>query len=282
MNGQILKIGVVAPGSPLKKEAADRVYALAKNIYADRSPDIVFHPQCFSSHGHFAGTDEERATAFLDIANDPSFEAVWFARGGYGAARLLDRIIPNLTAAAKIKTYLGYSDAGSLLGALYAEGLQRIVHGPMPTDINREDGDKAVARALRYLVDGAAESLEPTPKPNARLAAFNITILSHLIGTRHQPDLTGHVLMVEDVSEHLYSIDRSLCHITANDNIRKTTGLMMGRCADIPENVPAFGQTVEDIAQHWCDVSGIPYLGRADIGHDVDNKIVPFGDLLTS
>ena len=84
-------------------------------------------------------------------------------------------------------------------------------------------------------------------------------------------------LMLEEVSEYLYAIDRALFHITSNPDIRKVSGMMLGRCSDIPGNDPPFGQSEEEIARHWCSVSGIRYLGRADIGHDTQNKIVPFG-----
>jgi muramoyltetrapeptide carboxypeptidase len=66
-------------------------------------------------------------------------------------------------------------------------------------------------------------------------------------------------------------------HVTSNPDIRRVAGLKLGRCSNIPGNDPPFGQTEEEIAQHWCTMSGIKYLGRADIGHDADNKVVPFG-----
>jgi len=75
------RIGVVAPASRMSAEVAEKVPALAARRYPDRTPEIVFHPQCFASHGHFAGDDDTRARAFLDVANDASFDAVWFARG---------------------------------------------------------------------------------------------------------------------------------------------------------------------------------------------------------
>ena len=109
------------------------------------------------------------------------------------------------------------------------------------------------------------------------VVAFNITILSQLLGTPLQPDLTGHVIMLEDVSEYLYRIDRALFHITSNPAVRKAAGIRLGRCSDIPDNDPDFGQDEEQIVRYWCDRSGIAYLGRADIGHDAENKIVPFG-----
>ena len=282
MNGQTLKIGIVAPGSPLREEAADRVQALAASLFPDHTPDLLFHPQCFDRWGHFAGTDEQRAGALVEYANDETIDAIWFARGGYGACRLLDLTIPNLNGHARRKTFLGYSDAGSLLGALYAAGFRRLAHGPMPTDINREDGEKAVARALQFLVRGDHATLEASVTATTKAVAFNSTILAHLVGTPHLPDLAGHILMLEDVSEYAYRIDRTLWQITSCPAIRTVAGIKLGRFSDIPDNDPDFQQTEEDIATHWCAVSGIPYLGRADIGHDVDNKIVPFGAHVTS
>lgn len=272
-----LRIGVVAPSSRIEPALAEKVKETAAALYPDGAPEIHFHPQCFLSSGHFAGDDATRAQAFAEIANDERFDAVWFARGGYGSCRLIDGLLPKLSDAARRKTYLGYSDAGSILAALYVQGFDRLAHGPMPADITRNGGETAVQRALAYLVDGADASLEPTVSPSTRTAAFNITILSNLLGTAFQPDLSGHILMLEDVSEHMYRIDRSFFHITSNPEIRRVAGIMLGRCGDIPPNEPDFGQSEEDVAEHWCEVSGIPYLGRADIGHDADNKVVPFG-----
>jgi muramoyltetrapeptide carboxypeptidase len=277
MNRDRLKIGVVAPGSRIEPGVEEAVVRLAATLYPACPPDIRFHPQCFLSAGHFAGDDGTRAQAFLDVANDPSVQVLWFARGGYGACRLAERLLPDLGAAARRKVYLGYSDAGVLLAALYRAGFARLAHGPMPRDIVRPGGEAAIRRALAFLTDNAADSLEPSITPANPTAAFNITVLSHLIGTPLQPDLAGHVVMLEEVGEQLYRIDRALCHITSNREIRKTAGLMLGRCSNVPDNRPAFGQSEDEIVRHWCARSGIPYLGRADIGHDADNKIVPFG-----
>ena len=265
---------MVATASRLEPAMAERVTKLA----AERFPEVelVFHPQCWLSCGHFAGDDATRAAAFAEVANDPAFDALWFGRGGYGSARIAEPALPKLGPAARRKTYLGYSDAGMLLAALYTCGFE-VAHGPMPADLNREGGEEAVKRSLAYLMARDPAALEPSVSPGTPTAAFNITILSHLIGTPFLPDLAGHVVMLEEVSEYMYRIDRALLHITSNPLLRNVAGVRLGRCSAIPENDPDFGQTEEDIARHWCEVSGIPYLGRADIGHDSDNKIVPFG-----
>jgi muramoyltetrapeptide carboxypeptidase len=270
-----MRIAVVAPGSRLDPAIAERTQKLAYSLYPEL--EIAFHPQCFRSWGHFAGTDEERANAFLEAANDKAIDAVWFARGGYGAGRVALRALHRLNDDAARKAYLGYSDAGALLAALYTLAYRDVAHGPMPADLNREGGEEAVERALAYLVTRNPATLEPTVSPEIPTAAFNITILSHLICTPFQPDLAGHVLMLEEVSEYMYRIDRALLHILSSPLIRGIAGIRLGRCSLIPENDPDFGQSEEEITHYWCETFGIPYLGRADIGHDVANKVVPFG-----
>jgi hypothetical protein len=105
------RIGVVAPASRMSPEVAERVPTLARSLYPDRTPEIVFHPQCFASHGHFAGDDETRARAFLDIANDESYDAVWFRRGGYGSFRMVEAVMCRLTEPSRRKCKIaGNSD----------------------------------------------------------------------------------------------------------------------------------------------------------------------------
>jgi muramoyltetrapeptide carboxypeptidase len=143
----------------------------------------------------------------------------------------------------------------------------------MPGDIRRAGGAEAVLRSLHWLAgDRAGE--EPTQDGRPR-AAFNLTTLAMLCGTPLMPDLTGHVVMVEEVSEHLYAVDRLFFHITAQ--LAGIAGLRLGRISEVPENDVPFGADEEAIARNWCARTGIPYLGRADIGHDIANRIVPFG-----
>ena len=272
-----MRVGVVAPSSRFSEAAAERVRELA----AERHPamEIVFHPQCFLTHNHFAGSDAARAEAFVEYANDPAFDALWFARGGYGACRIAIDAVAALAPAAIDKVYLGYSDAGSLLAGLYRAGFPRVAHGPMPQDALRDGGEAAVGRALAWLERGEPAGLEPSLTPGRRHAAFNVTVFGLLLGTPLEPDLADHVLLLEEVSEHTYRTDRAMFHITANPAARRLAGIRFGRCVDVPENDPDFGESGEDVVRFWCGRAGIPYLGAADIGHDSANKIVPFGPL---
>lgn len=266
-----IRIAICAPATPITRNDAARVLALAAAEFPELA--LHFHDQCFAREGHFAGSDAVRLAAFLDCANDPAFAGVWFARGGYGSNRIAEDAIAQLGPAAVEKAWLGYSDLGYLLAGLYHAGIGRPAHGPMVGDGRRENGDAALRRSLGWLRgdrDGLESGLDDRPT-----VAFNLTTLAMLCGTPLMPDLAGHVVLVEEVSEHLYAIDRSFFHVTAQ--LRGVAGLRLGRVSDIPENDRDFGADVEAIARHWCARHTIPWLGGADIGHDSENRIVPFG-----
>ncbi|PNU05361.1 LD-carboxypeptidase [Novosphingobium guangzhouense] len=267
------RIAVCAPSTPITREDAERVSALALAEFP--GVELVIHDQCFAVEGHFAGSDEARLDALVECANDPSFDAIWFARGGYGACRIAETALSRMNHAAGAKTYLGYSDAGYLLGGLYRERIGKPVHGPMLADVRRAGGDDAVRRALAFL-SGGGEGIEPSLATERHsVAAFNLMTLAMLGGTRLMPGLANHVVMVEEVSEYLYAIDRLFFHATAH--LGGIAGLRLGRVSDVPENDRPFGADAQQIARYWCERHSIAFLGTADIGHDGANKIVPFG-----
>ena len=270
-----MKIGICAPSTPFSRPDAARVTILAEKEYPEAR--LVWHDQCFAEDGHFAGDDAMRLAAFTGLANDDSIDAIWFVRGGYGAARIAEDAVRQLGDTARDKVYLGYSDCGNLLGALYREGIGFPAHGPMPTDIRRHGGEVAVRRALDWLVRQDHTALASTIEPGQKYAAFNLMTLSMMIGTPIMPDLSGHILMIEEISEYLYAFDRAMFNVTSHLADKNLKGLLLGRVSDVPENDRPFGEEADMIAQRWCERTGIAYLGHADIGHDVDNKIVPFG-----
>jgi muramoyltetrapeptide carboxypeptidase len=271
------RIAIVAPGRRLDPDHRPALEQIARRHYDDAALELIFHPQCFLSDGHFAGPDEARLDAFVETANDDSIDAVWFARGGYGACRIADDALKRLTPTAKTKTYLGYSDMGYLLAALMSFGCPRVAHGPMPADIARRGGDVAFTRGLRFLMGDTQDTLEPHVGAAAANVAFNIIVLAAMQGSAYAPDLSGWVLMLEDVGEYEYRIDRALYQISRHRSFPALAGVRLGRVSDIPINDIAFGKTAEQIVQFWCARAGVAFLGGADIGHDAENKIVPFG-----
>lgn len=267
-----MRVRLCAPSTPFDPDDAARVAALAGDY-----PGVTldFHPQCFEVAGHFAGPDESRLAAFLECANDPDCDAVWFARGGYGAVRIAEAALHGLGPAAQGKLFLGYSDAGTMLGALYRAQIGHPVHAPMPSDIRRAGGEAAVRRTLAWLAgDRSGEEPGIDAQPHV---AFNLMTLAMLVGTPLMPNLGGHVVLIEEVAEHLYAVDRLLFHVTAALAPMGVAGIRLGRVSQVPENDRAFGSEPVAMVGYWCERHGIAFLGLADIGHDIANRIVPFG-----
>ena len=267
-----MKFAVVAPSCTLKPEAAEAVAAI---VAARGDCELIIDPQCFLSDGHFAGSDAERLGALRELMADPTVDAVWFARGGYGSNRIAEAAVADLPDAARAKTYLGYSVDGFLLAAFDRAGL-KVAHGPMPQDVLRDGGETAIARALDWLVRRDTAALEPGLTAGRRAMAFNLTVLSSLLGTGLEPDFTGADLLIEDVAEHDYRIDRAMFHVTGSAAVRRCAAIRMGRMSDIPDNDPPFGSDAAAIVADWCERAGITLGEPADIGHDAANRVVPF------
>ncbi|MEE4208662.1 MAG: LD-carboxypeptidase [Parvularcula sp.] len=259
-----MKIGVCAPARSLPADAAACLTEIAAEFPV---ADIAISPQCFLASGHFAGTDDQRADGLLALASDPSIDAIWFARGGYGSCRILPRVLSALGPEAQGKTFVGYSDTGFLLAALHAAGFPKIMHGPMVADGLRDGGESALRRVLL--------ALSGSEVPN-RAFAFNITVLAHLVGTQICPDFTGEEVWLEDIDEHLYALDRSFFTIFESGALQGAKGVRLGRISLVPENDIPFGEEPEAMIRRWCNAYRVPYLGRADIGHDSGNAVVAF------
>lgn len=270
------RIGIVGVSSILDDKMEAETLRIARELYPENTPYLEFAPRHAPS-GHFCGSDDERAADFLAFANREDLDAVWFARGGYGSGRLIENVLAGIRPEARDKDYLGYSDAGSVLAALYREGFTRLAHGPMPHDaLIYEQTGASVRRALRWLVDKDPAALEPTVDGMTPTAAFNIVILSNLAGTPWMPDLSGHVLMLEEVKEEMYRIDRCLFQLANNYFIRNVKEVRLGHWT-IKDNVPDFCMTDEAVIRYWCQRAGVPYGGRAEVGHCEANRVVPFG-----
>ena len=264
-----MRIMVVAPSCSLSPDVAGRV---AEITAARGDCELIVHPQCFAQDGHFAGSDAVRLAAVREALTDDGVDAVWLVRGGYGSNRIAEDAARDLPKAARRKVILGYSDGGFLLAALHNAGMQ-VAHGPMVQDVLRGGGEAAIGRALDWLVRGETASLEGGL--NGPAFAFNLVVLSSLMGTPLEPDFTGAELLLEEVDEEHYRIDRFLFHVTSQPGLRTLHQLRLGRCTTRPNDRP-FGGDEEAIARGWCERAGIVWGGRADIGHDASNRVVPF------
>ncbi|WP_343343134.1 LD-carboxypeptidase [Sphingomicrobium sp. XHP0239] len=264
-----MRIAIVAPSCPLDPAAVPMIAARA----AAAGVAVDVHPQCFSRAGHFAGSDAERLAAILELMANDAVDAVWCARGGYGSNRIAEAVAAQLPAGARDKAVMGFSDAGFLLSALHREGVG-VAHGPMAQDALRIGGIEAIDRAIAWLARQERSALEADLTSDRPTLAFNLEVLVSMLGTPIAPRLAGAELLIEEVAEHLYAIDRAMFMLTGQSE--RPASLRLGRVSDVPHNDPDFGEEAEAIVARWCERAGIDYRGRADIGHDAANKVVPF------
>jgi muramoyltetrapeptide carboxypeptidase len=129
-----MRVAVVAPSGRFAQDVAEPVRALA----AEHGIDLHIHDQCGRAHGHFAGTDAERLAAFVEVADDPEYDAVWFARGGYGACRIAEAAIAALGPRRARQSLSRLQRRGlPALAGLYRAGFPHFAHGPLAQDVAR-------------------------------------------------------------------------------------------------------------------------------------------------
>ena len=232
-----------------------------------------------STRGYLAGSDDERLAAFHRLAADRTLSAVFFARGGYGSLRVVDRLDWELLAAHP-RAYVGYSDLTPLLSAVVGRLGLASFHGPMvAADLARglspeEEGSLLGALAgdlpslvpvATWLVPGAAEG---------PLAGGCLSLLAAAAGTPFAPDFEGAVVLLEDLGEPLYRLDRLLTQLRLSGLLSGAAGVVVGHL-DLPAGQDP-GALVELLADRLGDL-GVPVALGASSGHSPPNLTLPLG-----
>lgn len=221
--------------------------------------------------GYLAGRDDER---LADCAPAPLLACV---RGGWGAARLLERGWSPPPG-----WLLGFSDVTSLLWAMQAAGRGGAIHGPLLTTL-ADEPDWSRERLRQLLFGEPLSPLRGTPwQPGVAegpLLVANLTVATHLLGTPWCPRLRGAVLLFEDVGEAPYRIDRMLTHWRLAGGLQQLAGLAFGSfegcdpAAD--DDRPGFG--LEEVLRERVADLGVPVLAHLPVGHGAVNAALPLG-----
>jgi len=228
------------------------------------------------SWGYLAGSDEVRFNELHH--NNNHFPLIAFARGGWGSARLLEKRQPW-----KKGWMIGFSDLTSILLARLASGFHGGVHGPLITTLGAEP-DWSKDRLKSILFGNCVADIYGDPwgggSAKGHLIAGNLTVLTHLIGTKHLPDLKESILIIEDIGEAPYRIDRMLTHLRLAGILQKVSGLGFGSftsCND-DKNVDK-NKTFEllDILKDRTQDLKIPIVSNLPIGHCHGNASLPLG-----
>lgn len=268
-------IGIFAPAGPIVDQEA---FAAGIRTLRELGFKLRFQRGLETRNtGYLAGHDDERAQEIMDLWRDPEVKALVAARGGYGCLRLLDLIDFDLVAGMP-KRLIGFSDLTTLHAAILAKTNQLTLHGPMVTTLAKAD-PASMDSFLQALTSRLAESikvkeLEILRGENATgtLMGGNLANLIHLIGTPWEPAWQDAVLLLEDIGEATYRIDRMLHHLKAVGVLNKIGGLILGSFTDCG-NV----ETIWSLALDLTTDRRIPVWANFPAGHGSRNLTLPLG-----
>lgn len=274
------RVGVVAPGFAVRPESLESGLAALRRL--GYVPVVGDHVRAVD--GYFAGSDADRASDLNRILRDPGISAIWFARGGYGSARLL-RSIDWRAARSRPRLLIGYSDHTALFLAGRARGMPwRCLHGPVVTELgNRDAWHRPSLRAalagrpvaLRFR---SRQVLAPG-RASGPLVGGNLTLLVHTLGTRDFPSLDGAVLFLEEVGEETYRVDRMLDHLRRSARLRRVAAVVFG-AIDAPPPRRGFppDRRLETVLAEAVAPLGVPAVFGLPAGHGRGKRTLPLGE----
>ena len=249
-------------------------------------------PHARERHGYFAGTDEQRAADLMAMFADPEVAAIFAFRGGWGTPRLLPRLDFDLVAK-NPKALVGYSDVTALLNAIHQETGLVTFHGPNAGSRLRPYTLDSLRRAL-FSTDPIGVFGNPPKEEDelvqrdyrkltlrggtarGRLVGGNLTLVASLMGTPWEVDTAGAILVLEDVDEELYRVDRMLTQLSLGAKLAQAAGVVFGYCSECPIGEGPGFSLEEILAQHLGGL-GVPAVAGLAFGHLEQMLTLPIG-----
>jgi muramoyltetrapeptide carboxypeptidase len=284
------RIALVAPAGPLlERDDITRAETLCRAL--DYEPVPGAHVG--GHYGYFSGTDEERLADLNAAFRDPSIDAVWCIRGGYGVTRILDGVDFEALAR-RPRAVIGYSDITALLAGVVRRAGLVAFHAPtaraeMPLFSRLHFGQVLTEPT-------PAGELQPLPTPpdvlvpyenrvvtihggvaEGPLAGGNLSLLQCLIGSPYFPDLDGALLFLEDVNEELYRIDRMLAHLRMVGALARLRGVLVGRFTNLERHMSDGALGLDEVLSHYFGPLGVPVASGLPIGHIDAQWTLPLG-----
>lgn len=271
------RVALIAPSGPLRLAGALEVAAGQARSFG-WEPVVGEHAG--ERTGYLAGTDAHRLHDLNAALRDDTIDGIWCVRGGYGAMRLLEALDVDAMRRHP-KTLIGYSDITALHAALGGAAKVVTFHGPhaaMPmSHFSRESLERAtVSRKDPCGHAPAARTLRPG-RARGRLVGGNLALLASLCGTRFEPDYTDCILVLEDVGEPTYRIDRMLRQLALRGAFARVAGIAHGQFTEGTEPGDASSCALDDILQEAADIAGVPAVAGIPIGHMDDQWTLPLG-----
>ena len=274
-------ISIIAPSGVLK----DYEEYMQKSISLMESwgLNVVLGSTIYESYGHFSSTDINREKDFQDAIDDNKIKAIWCARGGYGAMRIIDNInYGNLLK--NPKWVIGYSDITAIHNDIHNLGVESL-HGVMCKsleDISVDDDSINKLKdilfeegELEYIIEGHEYNI--IGEASGKLVGGNLTLLQSLLQSKSSIDTTNKIIFIEDVGEYLYHIDRMLHSLKRADYFSKCSGLIVGDFTDIKKNETKFGKNLYEIINEIVEDYNFPVMYGFPAGHGQQNLPLIFG-----
>lgn len=274
------RIALVAPSGPLRSQ--DDLQLAVQNVESMGWRPCPA-PSALARSGYFAGTDAERSADLVAAVTDNTIDGIWCLRGGYGAARLLPTMPIDLIRCHP-KALIGYSDITALHAAWQCAGLisyhastARAVLTPFTRD--------SFVRTVCERVDGAgtmpaAQTLREG-QVTGRLAGGNLALVASLCGTPWALDFRSAIVVLEDINEASYRIDRMLTQLRLAGAFDGCAGFLFGQFTDCSADSDDGARAVESVAQECADLCNVPAIFGAPVGHVPDQWALPLGALAT-
>jgi muramoyltetrapeptide carboxypeptidase len=274
------RVALVAPSGPLRSE-----HELAHAVDSARSLgwEPVVGPHALARDGYFAGADTLRAQDLRWAIDDPHIDGIWCLRGGYGAARLLPTLSRD-TIRARPKALLGYSDITALHSAWQQAGVMSF-HAPTARSALTPFTRASLVHTVVDGGDGCGAAPESqvlrTGHASGRLAGGNLSLIASLCGTPWAVDFRDAIVVLEDINEATYRIDRMLTQLRLAGAFDGIVAIAFGHCTDCVETTDDGERTLDAVVRECANTLGVPALLGIPLGHIADQWTIPLGALAT-
>ena len=271
------RVALIAPAGPLRS-GAELDVATAQAVAFGWEAVVGEH--ALARHGYLAGTDDERLRDLNAALADDSIDGIWCLRGGYGAMRILVGL--DLDAMRRHpRALIGYSDITALHAALSGPADVITFHGPTArsslTGFSRDSLERAVVRHQDSCGVAATARVLRRGRARGRIVGGNLALLASLCGTRFAPDYTGAILILEDVGEATYRIDRMLRQLAMAGALSAIAGFVYGQFSEGTDPDDASSCALDDVLMEAARIGGVPAIAGAPIGHIDDQWTIPIG-----
>ncbi len=271
------RVGLVAPAGPCR-DATDLERAVANARALGWEPVVGAH--VLECDGYLAGSDEHRLADLNRFAADDSIDAVWCVRGGYGTMRLLDGLDYDAWRR-RPKALLGYSDITALHAAIGARADLVTYHAPTArselTPLTLASLRAAVVDGGPYTVRGRSTRALVGGRARGPLAGGNLALVASLVGTPYAVPLDGAILVLEDVNESVYRIDRMLTQLRLAGALDKIAGIVFGQFTAIPDEAANVEWPLGRALAEAAERCGVPCVSDFSIGHVDDQYTIALG-----